>query len=44
MNLKRRDKYDLIKFFVALRKALPKILLQSYDVINYNQKSLLYEI
>jgi hypothetical protein len=26
MNLKRRDKHDLIKFFVALHRALPKIL------------------
>jgi hypothetical protein len=26
MNLKRKDKHDLIKFFVALHKALPKIL------------------
>ncbi len=26
MNLKRRDKHDLIKFFVVLHRALPKIL------------------
>jgi hypothetical protein len=46
MNLKRRDKYDLIKFFVALRKALPKILAAKVMMCNKLQPkiSLLYEI